>query len=62
MPEILEIDDDEAQRMQQEADEKKAREEKEHAQGMPLNLLKQESRPNFRLIIQRKTIRVCNII
>ena len=40
MPEILEIDDDEAQRMQQEADEKKAREEKEHAQGMSLNLLK----------------------
>ena len=37
MPEILEIDDDEAQRMQQEAAEKKAREEKEHAQGRTLN-------------------------
>lgn len=37
MPEILEIDDDEAKRMQQEADEKRAQEEKEHAQGMTLN-------------------------
>ena len=42
MPEILEIDDDEAQRMQQEADAKKAQEEKEHAQGMILNSI----RPN----------------
>jgi len=34
MPEILEIDDDEAKRMQQEADEKRAQEEKEHAQAL----------------------------
>ena len=33
MPEILEIDDEEAERMQQEAAKKKAQEEAEHAQG-----------------------------
>lgn len=34
MPEILEIDDEEAERMQQEAAKKKAQEEAEHAQGI----------------------------
>ena len=33
MPEILEIDDDEAQRMQEEAEKQKARDMEEHKKG-----------------------------